>query len=98
MFQVAQFGNARFPLGNERIESRKLDGVLALFPFAEPEKVGPVRRSPTVEEEFVLFADGGIQVLQRTGRYRCRRYLGRPFFLSKKAIKMLCAMTITCFR
>src|SRR5438132_10086483 len=61
MRQVAQFGDARFPLGDERIELGKLDGVLALFPFAETEEVRPVRRPPAVEEEFVLLADGGVQ-------------------------------------
>ena len=95
MFQVAQSGDARFPLGNERIELGNLDGVLALFLFAETEQVSPVRRTPTVEEEFVLFADGGVQDFQRTGR--CRRYLGRPLFLSQKAIKMLAAKTVTFF-
>src|SRR5205809_4212322 len=63
MFQVAQVGDARFPLGNERIEFGNLDGVLALFLFAKTEKIRPVSRSPTVEEEFVLFADGGAQNL-----------------------------------
>src|SRR2546427_803870 len=63
MFQVAQSGDARFPLGNERIELGNLDSVLALFLFAKTEKVGPVRRTPTMEEEFVLFADRGAQNL-----------------------------------
>src|SRR2546425_8298867 len=63
MFQVAQFGDALLPFLDERIELGNLDGVLALFLFAETEKVSPVRRSPTVEEEFVLFANGGAQNL-----------------------------------
>src|SRR5437660_2524244 len=61
VFQVAQSGDALLPFLDERIELGNLDGVLALFLFAETEQVSPVRRTPTVEEEFVLFADGGAQ-------------------------------------
>ena len=63
MFQVTQFGDALFPFGNEGLELGKFHRVLALFPFAETEEVGPVGRPPTVEEELVLFADGGAQRL-----------------------------------
>ena len=63
MFQVTQLRDSHFPFRDERVELGNLDGVLALFLFAKPEEVSPVFGAPTMEEEFVLFADGGAERL-----------------------------------
>ena len=63
MFQVTQPGNTPLPFGDERVELGNLDGVLTLLLFAKPEEISPVLRTPAMEEEFVLFADGGAERL-----------------------------------
>ncbi len=65
VLQVAELGDTGFPFGDERIELGNLDGVLALLVFAEAEEIGPVLRTPAVKEEFVLFADGGAEQIER---------------------------------
>ena len=53
-----------FLLGDERIEPRDLDGVVALLVLAEAEQIGVVLRPPAVEEEVVLAVDRGAERLR----------------------------------
>ena len=54
---LAQLANLLLLGGDERVELRHLDGVLALLAFPEAEDVSHVRRAGAVEEELVFAED-----------------------------------------
>ncbi len=62
--ESAQAGNPALPLHNQRFKLGNLDRVLPLLVFPEPKQVGPVRRAPAVEEQFVLLPNRGVQQVQ----------------------------------
>ena len=55
--EVAQRGDFLFLGGDERVELRNLDGIVALLVFSKAEDVRHVLRTRTVEEEFVFAVD-----------------------------------------
>ena len=58
---LAQLANLLLLGGDERVELRHLDGVLALLAFPEAEDVSHVRRAGAMEEELVFAEDDGAE-------------------------------------
>ena len=52
-----------FLLGDQRVELRDLDGVVALLVLAKAEEIRDVLRPPPIEEQIVLAVDRGPQRL-----------------------------------